>query len=77
MHEDSIFFFTSEQKQLSILCHIIWEYQNFSNSRHTLSLLRTTTKKRLAALNGSEFSDTVNYMLEHVCKLQQEALYMA
>lgn len=36
--------------------------------------LTDNDKKRLAALNGSEFSDTVNYMLEHDCKLEQEAL---
>lgn len=36
--------------------------------------LTDNDKKRLAALNGSEFSDTVNYMLEHNCKLEQEAL---
>lgn len=33
--------------------------------------------KRLTALTDSEFSDTVNYMLEHNCKLEQEALDMA
>lgn len=38
--------------------------------------LTDNDKKRLAALNGSEFSDTVNYMLEHDCKLEQEALDM-
>lgn len=38
--------------------------------------LTDNDKKRLAALNDSEFSETVNYMLEHDCKLEQEALDM-
>lgn len=38
--------------------------------------LTDNDKKRLAALNDSEFSETVNYMLENDCKLEQEALDM-
>ena len=37
-------------------------------------LMSNNDKKRLAALNDSEFAETVNYMLEHDCKLEQEAL---
>lgn len=36
--------------------------------------LTDNDKKRLDILNCSEFSDTVNYMVEHDCKLEQEAV---
>lgn len=38
--------------------------------------LTDNDKKRLAALNDSEFSEIVNYMLDNDCKLEQEALDM-
>lgn len=36
--------------------------------------LTDNDKKRLRALLDSEFADTVNYMIEHNCKLEQEAI---
>lgn len=36
--------------------------------------LEKNDRKRLLSLLGSEFDDTINYMLEHDCKLEQEAI---
>ena len=51
----------------------ISELQQFKPYTKTLT---DNDFKRLSALQNSEFSDTVNYMIENNCKLEQEALDM-
>ena len=49
----------------------ITELQHFKEYTKPLT---DNDKKRLRALLDSEFADTVNYMIEHNCKLEQEAI---
>ncbi len=57
--------------QFKPYCMDITTLQKYS--QYTKSLT-DNDKKRLRNLLNSEFSDTVNYMLEHNCKLEQEAV---